>query len=133
MSCYVMLCLLVAFYIKPGKISVRRLFQMIIFSSLFMPTKLIGPTHKTIHDMRFLLRRFFCWKGWVEKSKYRIPKFVGQKFRVVPWISITQVKHYRTTSQVLHVCWKEYQYSELYSIYNYPDIYTQGCPSQCRV
>ena len=45
--------------------------------------------------MKLLLRNIFILffgKGWVganiEKSKYRLPRFVGQKFGVVPWISM---------------------------------------------
>ena len=83
-------------------------FEQLIHARL---TKIIGPTHKTINDMKFVVEKYFFHffgNGWVgatlKKSKYRLPRCVGQKFGVVPWISITQVKHYRTTSQVLHVC-----------------------------
>ena len=62
-----------------------------IYASL---TRLIGPNRKTINDMSIKFEDFFSVFGmvWVgatlEKSKYRLPRVLGQKCGVVPWISI---------------------------------------------
>ena len=66
-------------------------FEQLIYDSLTKPS---GPACKTINNMKFLLKNIFWFFGrglvgaTLEKSEYRLPTFVGQKFGVVPWISM---------------------------------------------
>ena len=66
-------------------------FEQLICASL---TKLIGPTRKIIKNEKFVFHNtcLIFWQGWVgatrEKSKYMLPRFVGQNIGGVPWISV---------------------------------------------